>query len=252
MPFSSSAFRAFYATRIGRLAARFIFMRLRDIWSDVRHHSLLAMGYPQPYLSEYCRQSERTVILSPPSQDAVAWPDEGKNLLGISKPTLLPFSYETFDRILIVHALEFTDNLPECLQECWRVLKPNGRMMIIVPNRMSIWARTEKCPFAYGAPFSFAQIRDFLVEHNFCVERHRKALFLPPFETKLMLSLSPFLEKIGYMFFKTFGGVHIIEVSKKVFAPIKPDRGSAIEAAARILIPQKPVPNNFGGDEWKD
>ncbi len=241
MAFSYKAFSEFYSAKLGVLAQRFIMTRMTEIWPDVRHHSLLALGYAQPYLENYAAQAERTVIMTPNADDGVPWTLQAKNVLCYAKPTLQPFGYESFDRILAIHSLEFTENLSEALHESWRVLKPNGRMMIIVPNRMSTWARTDNCPFAYGAPFTVSQIKHALHENNFMIERQRKGLFIPPFETNFMLSLSPFFEGLGSSVFKSFGGVHVIEVSKKIYAPIKPDKGSAIAAAKKILIPAKPV-----------
>ena len=243
--FSFEAFEEFYQTRMGVLAQRFILARMKEIWLDVRHHSFLGLGYAQPYLEGYAEQAERTIVMTPYAKDATPWEQHEKNVLCLGKPTLQPFPYESFDRIFAIHSLEFTENLSEALHECWRVLKPNGRMMLIVPNRMSIWARTENCPFAYGAPFTYAQIKQALFENNFLIERQRNALFVPPFETNLMLSLSPLFEGVGGAVFKSFGGVHIVEVSKKVFAPIKPDKGSAISVATQILRPPNPATNNY-------
>lgn len=241
MAFSYKGFSDFYNSKLGILAQRFILKRMNEIWPDVRHHSLLSMGYAQPYLEEYSAQAERTIVMTPYASDGEPWTVQGKNMLCYAKPTIQPFPYESFDRIFAIHSLEFTDNLSEALHECWRVLKPNGRMMIIVPNRMSTWARTDKCPFAYGTPFTMSQIKHALVENSFLIERQRKGLFIPPFETNFMLSLSPFFEGLGGAVFKSFGGVHIIEVSKKVYAPVRPDKGSAIAAATKILIPTKPA-----------
>ena len=245
MAFSFEAFSEFYNLRIGVLAQRFVQARMREIWPDVRHHRLLAIGYAQPYVEEYSKQAERTVVMTPVAPDAQPWLKNDKNVLCLGKPTLQPYPYESFDRILAIHSLEFSEDLSEMLHECWRVLKPNGRMMLVVPNRMSIWARTENCPFAYGTPYTVSQIKHDLLENNFQIERQRKALFVPPFETNLMLSLSPIFEGVGGAVFKSFGGVHVIEVSKKVFAPIKPDKGSAIAAATQILIPPKPATTSY-------
>ncbi len=230
---------------MGRLAQRFITSRIKEIWPDVRHHSLLATGYAQPYLHDYSAQAERSVLMAPYADDPKPWTFQAKNMMCLGAITMQPFPYESFDRIFSVHSLEFCDDLSGALHEYWRVLKPNGRMMLVVPNRMSIWARTDNCPFAYGAPFTFSQIKHALIENNFQIERHSKALFVPPFETNLMLGLSPFFEGIGRAIFKSFGGVHIIEVSKKVYAPIQPDKATAIATARKILIPPKPVTTNY-------
>jgi len=183
--------------------------------------------------------------MTPMAIDATPWLRDEKNILCLAKSTLQPFPYESFDRVLAIHSLEFCENISEMLHECWRVMKPNGRMMLIVPNRMSIWARTENCPFAYGTPYTLSQIKQNLLDNNFRIERQRKALFVPPFETNLMLSLSPVFEGVGGAVFKGFGGVHVIEVSKKVYASVTPDKGSAIAVATQILAQPKPAATSY-------
>ena len=41
--------------------------------------------------------------------------------------------------MLIVHALEVSDAPHDLLSEVWRILTPDGRMLLIAPNRRSVW-----------------------------------------------------------------------------------------------------------------
>ena len=45
------------------------------------------------------------------------------------------------DFVLVVHGLELTDRRSEMLREIWRVLAPQGRALLVVPNRRGMWAR---------------------------------------------------------------------------------------------------------------
>jgi SAM-dependent methyltransferase len=45
----------------------------------------------------------------------------------------LPYEAETFDRVLVVHVLEHLPNLPGCLNEVNRVLKPGGIFSVVLP-----------------------------------------------------------------------------------------------------------------------
>jgi len=45
----------------------------------------------------------------------------------------LPFRRNFFDRINVVHVLEHLPNLPKCLSEVSRVLKPKGIFQIVIP-----------------------------------------------------------------------------------------------------------------------
>ena len=55
--------------------------------------------------------------------------------------TELPLIDEGADRILLVHMLEWSEKPRELLRELWRVLAPNGRLLLVVPNRRGLWAR---------------------------------------------------------------------------------------------------------------
>jgi SAM-dependent methyltransferase len=45
----------------------------------------------------------------------------------------LPFPDASFDRVLAIHVLEHLPNLPAALAEVERVLRPNGRFLVVVP-----------------------------------------------------------------------------------------------------------------------
>ena len=70
----------------------------------------------------------------------------------------LPLLESTVDLALVVHGLELTDSPIEMLQEVWRVMAPQGRLVLVVPNRRGLWAAFDSSPFGYGQPFSRTQI----------------------------------------------------------------------------------------------
>ncbi|SFG78714.1 Methyltransferase domain-containing protein [Desulfotomaculum arcticum] len=53
----------------------------------------------------------------------------------------LPFENNSFDAVLSVSALEFMPHLGMALQEAYRVLKPDGRLVVGVLGRDSAWGR---------------------------------------------------------------------------------------------------------------
>jgi SAM-dependent methyltransferase len=66
------------------------------------------------------------------------------------------------------------------LREIWRVLEPEGRLIVVVPNRTSPWAYLERTPFGHGQPYTPSQLGRLLKDCLFHVERHDTALVLPP------------------------------------------------------------------------
>ena len=48
----------------------------------------------------------------------------------------LPFSSRKFDVVTMIEVLEHTNSDRQVLNECFRVLKPGGRMVLFVPNKL--------------------------------------------------------------------------------------------------------------------
>ena len=79
----------------------------------------------------------------PAELGVISWPREGDCLSVLVDETELPLPDECADRLLLVHMLEWSERSRALLRELWRVLAPNGRLLIIVPNRRGLWARVE-------------------------------------------------------------------------------------------------------------
>jgi hypothetical protein len=110
--------------------------------------------------------------------------------------------------------------LTPAFEELWRVLKSNGRILIIVPNRMGLWCRADWTPFGHGRPYSAAQVNNFLREHLFVPERTEKGVFIPPFENNFLLRSAGWWEALGEKICPGMGGVIFVEASKQVYAGI--------------------------------
>jgi SAM-dependent methyltransferase len=57
----------------------------------------------------------------------------GANMVVADCQQELPFEDGTFDRALAIHVLEHLPDLPSALTELRRVLKPNGRFVVVIP-----------------------------------------------------------------------------------------------------------------------
>jgi len=98
------------------------------------------------------------------------------------------------------------------------VLAPQGRLLMVVPNRRGLWARFDSSPFGYGQPFSRPQLSALLRESQFSIVSWSPALFMPPFSRRLFLSSAGVLESIGYRIMPGASGVVIVEAVKQVYA----------------------------------
>jgi len=236
--------RDFYSTGLGLTARRLLRHKLRALWPKVAGERVLGFGYAVPYLGLWQSEAERAIAVMPAEQGVLHWPPEGKNATTLSEETHLPLADRSIDRILLVHAVESSEALRAMLREVWRVMADGGRVIVIVPNRRSLWARLERSPFAHGRPFSVGQITRLLRDSMFTPLRTEPALIMPPFRWRLLLAWAPAWDKVGARFLRFLAGAIVIEASKQVYAahavPARPQRrrGLAAPSLARPAAPR--------------
>jgi SAM-dependent methyltransferase len=210
----------FYATRRGAVAARLLRARLALLWPGLRGESVLGVGYAAPFLRLWREEAARTVALTPAQMGAARWPVGAANLSCTAEEDALPFPDLMFDRILLVHGLEAAENARRLLREIWRVLKDDGRLLVVAPNRRGLWAHLESTPFGHGQPYSPGQLGRLLAASLFRVERRDTALFLPPTNLRIALRSAPLWERVGRRMAPRFAGVTITEAVKDAYAAV--------------------------------
>jgi SAM-dependent methyltransferase len=213
----------FYGTARGAVTARLLRERLILLWPSLAGQSLLGVGYGAPYLRLWREQARRCVGVTPAQIGVARWPSGAPNLTCTAEEDALPFPDLTFDRILLIHGLEAAENARRMLREVWRVLKDDGRLLIVVPNRSGLWAYLEATPFGHGQPYSSGQLGRLLGASLFRVERRDAALYLPPSTWRLVLRSGPLLDRTGRRLLPALAGVTITEAVKDVYAamPVK-------------------------------
>ncbi len=114
-------------------------------------------------------------------QGVIHWPQSGAVKSTLVDEFDLPLLESTVDLALVVHGLELTDSPIEMLQEVWRVMAPQGRLLLVVPNRRGLWSAFDTSPFGYGQPFRGTQLLALLKEAQFsAVTWSSEALQMPP------------------------------------------------------------------------
>jgi SAM-dependent methyltransferase len=231
MPSDVIDLRDFYRGVLGQVARRMIRRAMQRVWPDLRSMRLLGLGYATPFLSALSADSERTIAMMPASLGVLRWPGEGGNLVTLADEGELPFADYSIDRVLLVHALETSDEARAMLKEIWRVLAGGGRVLIVVPNRRGIWARLDRTPFGSGRPYTMSQLSQLLRDEQFTPVGSDAALYIPPARSRMMLRSAPAWERIGRRWFPRFAGVLLVEATKQIYA--KP---AAIREPRRRLV----------------
>ncbi|MEW5726872.1 MAG: methyltransferase domain-containing protein [Pseudomonadota bacterium] len=210
--------RDFYDTSLGQMARRVIRRQLRQMWPDVSGLRVLGLGFATPFLRPFMAESERTLAVMPASQGVLPWPPEGPGLTTLADEADLPLPDRCMDRILLVHALESTEQVRGMMREIWRVMADGGRLVVVVPNRRGIWARLERTPFGNGRPYTTGQLARLLRDNMFTPVSTTGALFVPPTSSRLLIRSAPAIEELGRRWFETFAGVNIVEATKQIYA----------------------------------
>ena len=231
--------RDFYRSALGQVARRMIRRAVQRVWPDLRGMRLLGIGYPTPFLSALSASSERTLALMPASLGVLRWPGDSPNLVTLADEGELPFADFSIDRVLLVHALETSEEVRSLLKEIWRVLAGGGRVLIVAPNRRGIWARLDRTPFGSGRPYTVSQLSQLLRDEQFTPVGTEAALFVPPAGGRMVLRSALAWERLGRRWFPRLGGVLLVEATKQIYA--KP---AAAKAPRRRLV-YAPAPHGL-------
>ncbi|BAK83383.1 methyltransferase domain-containing protein [Komagataeibacter medellinensis] len=208
----------FYASQRGRVAARLLGQRMTTFWPEGPHGHTLGLGYALPFLPLWdgvdapCISARLDTHVT---RGAPPW--LGRDC--IASGLQLPFDDLKFDRILLIHALEISEDKNSLLRQVWKILRDDGRLLLVVPNRAGLWAHTDNSPFGQGTPFSRRQINRWLADACFRAERHEDALYIPP-AGPCPTAGAGMMEFTGRVLFPRLGGVCMIEAVKDIYAGV--------------------------------
>ncbi len=226
----------FYASAGGAVAARLVAARLRALWPLLPGQSVLGLGHAAPYLDLWTEEARCCIALVPGHLPGLAqrWPAApARSATLAAEEEALPFADRSFDRVLLVHGLEAAENARRLLREVWRVLRDDGRLIVVAPNRVGLWAHLERTPFGHGQPYSRGQLERLLARQLFRAERRDAALFVPPYGLRLMRGAAEGFERAGRLVCPRLAGVVLIEAEKDLFAGLP---AGAVAVRRRIVL----------------
>lgn len=214
----------FYNTPLGEQVRQTI-INTTPISHYINDNNTLIIGYGVPYCPDIDSNTQKKIKSLPlacslSSMGTYYWPRHDKNRCVHCNSEFLPFPDQTFDKIVVIHALEHAYHAEALVNEIWRILKGNGKALFIAPNRRSVWSRHDTIPFATGHPYSYSQLSSFLKEHKLTIETISYGLRLLPISRFLplewRLKAEYWLNRISF----PFGGVLVVECGKRLYTPI--------------------------------
>jgi SAM-dependent methyltransferase len=227
--------RSFYETPLGKVTRRALRGAIRSLWPHTLRERVLGVGYAAPVIKPYAEGALALHLVAPKRFGATPWPTEGPNRVALVDMHDFPFPDSAYDKILILHGLEFGESLDRLLTECWRVLAPGGRILVCVPNRTGLWSHMDRTPFGCGLPFTAGQLEDMLRACHFTPTQTRYSLLMPPVNSRALLSLLPRTEAFSNGPLRKLAGVILMEAKKQVYQPI--GRKPTLQTTSMTLKP---------------
>ncbi|MEL6212532.1 MAG: methyltransferase domain-containing protein [Pseudomonadota bacterium] len=215
----------FYERPLGQMAASFIAARIVAQWGDGRGMRVAGFGFTSPYL-EAMPGAERRLNLAPAAQGVIRWPTvnggaaPAANSASLISEMRWPLPDASIDRLILAHGLEEVGDPARLMREIWRVLSPDGRVIIVAAHRRGLWSAFDTTPFAAGRPWSRRQLWRLLEEATFTVVRSTGALYFPPLHSNIILSAARSWERAGARVWPALGGVLLVEATKELMAPV--------------------------------
>lgn len=228
--------RTFYGEPAGALARRLLARRLEDAWGEATNCDVLGVGYATPWLDAFVG-ARRVVAAMPGGQGVESWPAAGKNRTLLVDDRRLPFAAGTFDRVLLIHALEEADDAQGLMNEAVRTLSPAGRIILVAAARGGLWSRVETTPFGHGRPFTRHQLERLVRGAGLEPTAWSQTLYVPPWRP--LLALADGFEQVGKRVMPGAAGVILLEATRHAYARIRPGGAVAtVPARASSLHPQ--------------
>jgi SAM-dependent methyltransferase len=144
----------------------------------------------------------------------------------------LPLDSQSLDLIVLPHTLELARDAHLALSEVARVLRPEGRVVILGFNPNSLWGLRQRCGHLrkYLAPRSarplylpsegefiaYRRLRDWLRLLSFEVEGGRFGCYRPPFTSAKWLQRFGWIERTGERWWPVLGAVYSLVAVKRV------------------------------------
>lgn len=224
-------YHQFYRSSLGLATARLIEEQILKAWPQAKGQTVVGLGYALPYLDGLRGCGAEAFAFMPAAQGVCHWPEGEAVRSVLVNPRFLPVADASIHKLLIVHGLEHSGKAMDVLREAWRVLAPDGELIVIAPNRRRIWSALDRTPFGFGHPFSKHQLTHMVADQMFTLLDASTILMLPPlhgaFGVRMLEMLERPMAKVG----PGLGGVLMIRSVKKIYQVI---HKGAPQRAARL------------------
>lgn len=134
----------------------------------------------------------------------------------------LPFATQSVDLVVMAHVLEFHGDPHQILREVERVLIPEGQLVIVGFNPVSLWGMFRRATqrrglFPWNGNYiSVIRLKDWLQLLGFEVDRGNFGCYLPPCDQAHWIKRGQFMEAAGDRWWGFAGAVYLLRAVKRV------------------------------------
>ncbi|KMQ80764.1 FIG005121: SAM-dependent methyltransferase [Candidatus Burkholderia pumila] len=224
----------------GRYVLEWEQAQLDRVVSDIFGYHALQLGMPQLDALRENRMTGRALVLDAESGASAPYTVPLTSSAGVSalpatsapggRSTVwcdlldLPFETQSVDLLVLPHTLEFSRDPHRLLREAERVLLPEGQLIILGFNSLSLWGARQSLGKVARKPFvpaahemiAFTRIKDWIKLLGFDLERGRFGCYRPPLLTDKWLQRYHFMEPVGDRWWPIFGAAYMITAVKRV------------------------------------
>lgn len=206
-----------------------------DLVTDIFGYNALQIGLPQ---ADFLRANR--IPLRQKTGDV-----EGVDFL--CDFSALPIATNSTDLVVLPHVLEFSDEPHQILREVERILIPEGQLVVIGFNPLSLWGvkrrfdRSGLFPWN-GSYLSLNRLKDWLKLLGFEVDRGSLGCCIPPVDRLRWLQGWQTIDNSRERWWNFSGGVYVLRAIKRMHGMrlITPDwKKNPVRAKALRPITQK-------------
>jgi SAM-dependent methyltransferase len=213
------AWEAWLATPSGQYVMRWETEQLSQLVADMFGYYALQLGFLELDALAANRMPHRIRVSTARAPSADAAPD-----LLVGGFEELPLESQSVDLIVLPHQLEFSDDPHQILREVDRVLRPEGRLVVVGMNPLSLWGlrhavtRRPLNPFLppHGQLIGIPRLRDWMKLLSFEIDNGYYGCYAPPCRTQKWLDRMHFMERAGDRWWPICGAVYMVSAVKRV------------------------------------
>src|SRR3990172_3816020 len=205
---------AWFDTPLGRSLQALEANRLRDVLPGLYGTAAVQLGR--------LGRHDMLDASAAPTRILLDLPGEPNGVMVHGVPEALPFDARSVDVMLLPHTLDFSADPHQVLREVSRVLRPEGHVVILGFNPVSLWgfrrlvARRPRVAPWCGKFFRLSRIKDWLALLDFEATHGTMLYYRPPLRNEGFMQRLHFLDKMVDRWWPMMAGIYLVVAKKRV------------------------------------